>query len=151
MYEAQKIFFLNCGVMQRFYFSDGSPWSRILPSDFYLFTYLFIFWRKYAELTVKISSFFENLRIRANGYHYTPFHLHTSLPVVVNCTELSVRIPMAERMPCTLLVFIHFREGSSSLSISSCWHSSSAISSKPSLDSCCPLLSDSSVASSAVT
>jgi hypothetical protein len=53
----------------------------------------------------------------------------------------------------TSLVFIHCRGGSSSLSFtsSSSWLSSLAISSKPSLENCCPSLSYSSVASSAVT
>lgn len=59
---------------------------------------MYFFFLESKQRWLKISCFFENLRIRANGYHYTPFHLRTLLPVVVRCTELSVRVSKGERM-----------------------------------------------------
>ena len=130
--------------MRRFDFSDeASGWGSSL-----LFEESMQCW-----LSRFPVSFFENLRVRTNGYHYTPLHFHTSLPLVVHVTELIMRVSMAESTHCRALVFIHFRGDSSSFSFFSyfCYLISLASSSKSPLQSCCPWLSNSSVVSSAVT
>ena len=139
--NSTALIFFDCGIMQRFDFSDEvSGWASV-------------FLRKHA-VRLKLSySFFENLRIRPNGYHYTlfTFILCSQSRSVSQCPSVSVS--MAGKLRCRSLVFIYFIGGSSSYSFSSfsCWLSTLTIPSKSSLESCCPWVSSSCVMSLALT
>ena len=87
-----------------------------------------------------LLSIFGNLRVRTNGYHYTPLHFRTSLPIVVHVAEVVKKVSMARRTHCRSLVSINFRGGSSSFSFFSsfCCLISLGCSSKSPLQSCCP-------------
>ena len=95
-----------------------SPWLRS-----------FLFFKKaWCIVSVEIYySFFENLRIRPNGYHYTlfTFILCSQSWSVSQC--LSLRVCMAGKLCCRSLVFIYFIGDFSAFSFSSYFCSLSSV------------------------